>query len=130
MTRPRDKEELFISICRILETKRLYLNENLTLDTLASEVLSNRTYVTRAIGMKSLNFAQLVNSMRARYAIDYIMRGDCRGVNLVEIAEESGFASVRTMNRYIKQSTGVSACALRCRLYGPGRTGNIKAQPL
>lgn len=127
MTRPRDKEEIFLSVCRVLETKRLFLDENLSLDTLASEVMSNRTYVTKAISMKSLSFAQLVNSMRARYAIDYIMREDCRDVNLVEIAEESGFASVRTMNRYIKQSTGVSACALRCRLYGPGRT---KAQPL
>lgn len=123
----RDENVLFEDVCRKLEEKKLYLSEDFTLEMLASEVASNRTYVTRALKSNSLNFCGLVNSLRARHAIDLILRGDCRGVRLVEIAEASGFASTRTMNRYIKRSAGVSACALRYRLYGPGRSST--AQP-
>ena len=123
----KNLDELYESLCMLLETRRLYLDENLSLDGLSQELSSNRTYVSRAMSMKSVSFSQLVNSFRARHAIDLIMKEDCRSVKLVEIAEASGFSSLRTMNRYVKQSAGVSACALRCRLYGPGRT---TVQPL
>ena len=114
-----DMDELYSRICHVVADEGLYLEERLSLDRLAREVSSNRTYVTRALGAKSVTFNQLVNSFRARHAIDYIMSRDCRGVSLIEIAEASGFSSCRTMNRYVKQSAGFSACALISRLYGP-----------
>ncbi|MBQ0025307.1 MAG: hypothetical protein KBT00_06265 [Bacteroidales bacterium] len=120
---------LYERLCRLLEEERLYLRPQLKVEDIARAAASNRTYISAALRSKSVTLPELVNSYRARYALDIIIRSDCRDLPVEELAELSGFNSARTMNRYIKKSAGVSAGALRYRLYGPGRKVP-KVQPL
>jgi AraC-like DNA-binding protein len=101
---------------QLMLEKQLFLQPDLTRDQLAREVLTNRTYITRALKGRGLNFSQFVNSFRADYAIGLMTGEAYRDAAPVEIAEMSGFSSVDTMNRYIKKSAGLTACALQKRL--------------
>lgn len=114
-----DMNRLYREICSKIIDRELFLTAGLTVEDIAREVNSNRTYVTRAIRCRCITFPQLVNSIRAAYAIDLIRDGKCRDVSVLDIALMSGFNSVRTMNRYVRKSAGETAHALRLRLFGP-----------
>ena len=103
---------------RVMQEKQLYLRRDLTRDDLARAVLTNRTYITRALRCRGLNFSRFVNSFRAMHAIDLMMDGPYADASPADIAELSGFSSTDTMNRYIKKSAGTTACALKERMAG------------
>lgn len=109
-------EDLYVRMLRVMARKRLYLNKKCSREGLARELLTNRTYVSRALNARGMNFARFVNSFRAEHAIGLLARFDLADVPLEDIAEMSGFSSVDKMNAYVKKSAGLSACALRKRL--------------
>lgn len=109
-------EEIYRKMQRLMREKRLFLRKGLTRDDLAREVLTNRTYITRALRGRGQNFAQFVNSFRAQYAIELMLSEEYRDTPQADIAEMSGFSHVQTMNRYIKKSAGSTACAMRSRI--------------
>lgn len=113
-----DDDKLYEKMKKLMLSKRLYLRRDLTRDELARELMTNRTYITRALKGRGLNYSQFVNSFRAAHAIDLMARGRYPDAAPEEIALLSGFASVDTMNRYIKKSAGLTACALRERMAG------------
>lgn len=98
--------------------KELFLKKRLTRSDLAREVMTNRTYITRALRGRGLNFAQFVNSFRALRAIELLADPLYEGSSPEEIAILSGFSSVDTMTRYVKKSAGTTACAVRTRIAG------------
>lgn len=100
----------------LMREKRLFLRKRLSRDDVAREVLTNRTYVTRALKGRGMNFSQFVNAYRAQYAIELMLSEKYRALPPSDIAEMSGFSHVDTMNRYIKKSAGSTACALRIRV--------------
>jgi AraC-like DNA-binding protein len=109
-------EDLYVRMLRVMARKRLYLNKKCSREGLARELMTNRTYVSRALNARGMNFARFVNSFRAEHAIELLARFDMAAVPLEDIAEMSGFTSVDKMNEYVKKSAGLSACALRKRL--------------
>ena len=111
-------EEIYEKMTQLMLEKRLFLRKQLTREDVAREVLANRTYVTRALRGKGLNFSQFVNAFRAQYAIGLLFDPRYRDARPFDIAELSGFSSVETMNRYIKKSAGSTACAVRERIRG------------
>ena len=113
-----DDREIYGKMTRAMQEKQLFLRRDLTRDDLAREVLTNRTYVSRALRVRGLSFPQFVNSFRAMYAIDLMSGGPYADASPADIAELSGFSSLDTMNRYIKKSAGTTACALKVRMAG------------
>lgn len=113
-----DTDEIYEKMKRLMLERQLYLRQDLTRDCLAREVLTNRTYITRALKGRGLNFPQFVNSFRAAHAIELMASGSCPEASPEDIALLSGFSSADTMNRYIKKSAGLTACALRARMAG------------
>ena len=113
-----DTDEIYEKMKRLMLERRLYLRQDLTRDCLAREVLTNRTYITRALKGRGLNYPQFVNSFRAAHAIELMASGSCPDASPEDIALLSGFSSADTMNRYIKKSAGLTACALRARMAG------------
>lgn len=103
----------------LMQEKMLFLRKDLTRDEMAREVMTNRTYISRALQGRGLNFAQFVNSFRAQYAIELMLSEEYRDLPPADIAELSGFSHVATMNRYIKKSAGTTACAMREKVFGP-----------
>ena len=102
----------------LMREKKLFLQRHLTREDMAREVLTNRTYITRALKGRGLNFSQFVNAYRAQYAIDLMLDGKHADMPPADIAEMSGFSHVSTMNRYIKKSAGLTACAMREQIFG------------
>ena len=104
---------------QLMQEKKLFLRKDLTRDEMAREVMTNRTYITRALKGRGLNFSQFVNSFRTQYAIELMLDRAHRDTPPADIAELSGFSHLATMNRYIKKSAGSTACAMRERIFGP-----------
>lgn len=100
-----------------------FLREDFCREDLAREMKTNRTYLTIALRVRHMTFNQFVNSYRAQYAIGLILNESYLSVE--DIAFRSGFSSARAMNRYIKQSAGLSAHALRYRIFGE----SVRVQP-
>lgn len=117
MPHRRRKESLIEYISRTVESEKLFLDRNLTLESLALTIASNRDYVSKAINSTGLNFSRFINAMRTSYAIDLLLKKNSRDVPVADIAEMAGFATTRKMNVCIKQCTGVTAGALRKRVF-------------
>ncbi len=82
---------------RVMEEKSLYLNPNLTLEQLAREVWSNRTYVSRALRLRrGVSFREYVCRFRMQYARKL---GNRMGYGRSDLAVRCGFNSVRAFNR-------------------------------
>ena len=65
-------KELFDRIQRFFEEEKPYLNGNLTINDVVSEVFSNKVYISRAISQfTGRNFCQYVNYHRVMYIMDY-----------------------------------------------------------
>jgi len=112
--------DLYETLLRLMTQKQLYLDKKCSREDLARALLTNRTYVSRALNARGMNFAQFVNSFRAAHAIGLLARPDLAGVPLEDIAEMSGFSTADQMSRYVKKSAGMSACALRKRFSTKG----------
>lgn len=85
----------------IVIDKKLFLDRDLTLEKLAKEVGSNRTYISKALSFdKEINFNVYVNSFRLQYAGKIIMD---KWLPLEEIAILSGFRTDRTFYRALKE---------------------------
>lgn len=112
-------EELFDRMERTLTRKRLYLDNKLSIKDVAREAASNRTYVTRVLSAKGLNFKSYINSFRIQYAIELMGNDESRNLKVGDIAERSGFASERAMNYYLVKTMGVTACMFRKRRLSP-----------
>lgn len=116
MRRKLSADALYAKMKKTMVRKRLFLRKGLTRDEVARELNTNRTYVTRALKGRGLNFAQFVNSYRAQYAIGLMLSKKYAETPLADIAEMSGFSHVETLNRYLKKSAGSTACAFRERI--------------
>jgi len=113
-----DNRCLIKEIMQVIEKKRLFVNPNLSIEDVAREVNSNRTYVGRAIRDLGMCYPAFINNYRAMNAISLLLGKRNLTIPLGDIAEMSGFSNVRQMNLYIKKSVGQTAGALRVRVFG------------
>ncbi|MHC1780474.1 MAG: helix-turn-helix domain-containing protein [Bacteroidales bacterium] len=103
---------------RLLDSKKLFLNENFSIDTLAREVGTNRTYLSRSIKhCRQENFAGYINRIKIEHAkrlINERTEGICRKrqskqpLDLEDIAIASGFGSRRSFVRCFRQIEGIT----------------------
>ena len=109
-------DEIYAKMKQLMTERCLFLRKDLTRDQMAREVMTNRTYITRALKGRGLNFSQFVNAYRAQYALELMLDERYRDAPPADIAEMSGFSHVATMNRYLKKSAGSTACAFKVRV--------------
>ena len=88
----------------------------MNLKNLAMEVGSNRTYISKALRYKGLNYHRYMNSFRILYALGLMARNERRKMNYEEIAENSGFSGCKSMNRNFMSSFGMCADAIHKRI--------------
>ena len=93
-----------------MEQEQLYLNPRLSLREVATAIGSNMTYLSLYLN-RSLNipFYDYVNRYRVEEACRILsqMSGGER-INMTEVAQQSGFNSISTFNRYFKKTKGVT----------------------
>lgn len=85
-----------------MRERRLYLNSSLTLDKLAREIGSNRTYLSKALSeKKGMNYRSYLNEYRVKYAKELLCSKD---YTLLDIAIVSGFKNEKTFYNALVQS--------------------------
>ncbi|HBG24276.1 MAG: hypothetical protein A2X17_01300 [Bacteroidetes bacterium GWF2_41_61] len=116
----------FIEIVRksdeLLNIKQLFLDQNFKIETLAREIGTNRTYLSRSIRyIKKENFAGYINGKRVEYAKSIIIKKsnspssatDEPAMSTEDFAIASGFGCKRTFVRTFKQREGVTPSQYR-----------------
>lgn len=98
------------TIIDLLETEKIYLNPELTLDIMTERTglfPSQRLSQTISKHGKT-NFNGLINRYRIEEMKQALLDRNLREKSILEIAFQSGFNSKATFNRVFKQSTGIS----------------------
>lgn len=87
---------------RVMREKKLYLNSSLTLDKLAREIGSNRTYLSKALSeKKGKNYRSYLNEFRVQYAKEQLCK---KNYTLLDLAIISGFKNEKTFYNALVQS--------------------------
>lgn len=99
-------KELFIRIEQTMRKEKFFKLKNITLDTLAQKLSSNRSYVSKAINtFAGVSFYQYVNSYRIREAANIISSPD-NDIPFKQLADELGYNSVSVFGQAFKKETG------------------------
>ncbi len=89
------------------ERSKSFIRKKYTLTTLAKELKTNSTYLSRVINMeKSTNFANYLNNLKVDYAIRRLTN-DCRfrSYTIKAIAKECGFNNHQTFSKAFYKKT-------------------------
>lgn len=99
-------KDLFIKIEQTMLKEKFFKQKNITLDTLAQKINSNRSYVSKAINtFAGVSFYQYVNSHRIREAANIISAPDS-DIPLKQLADELGYNSVSVFGQAFKKEIG------------------------
>ncbi len=106
----------------VLERELLFLNSDLSIDTMARKVGTNRTYLSNSIKLiRNQSFTDYINTKRVDYAKRIIEdhtvcgnRGEGKfGSSIEDFATASGFGSKRSFVRCFKEREGVTPTQYR-----------------
>lgn len=94
------EEQLYNSAKKLVESKKLYLNSELTLDELAKEIGTNRASLSAAINHCSkYNFNQWINKYRVNHIVEHISEVK----NFQTFYKSAGFNAYNTFNTCFKE---------------------------
>ena len=96
---------LYITVLRRIESEKLYLNPEFSLQVMSELVNRRQRYVSQALSeVGKTSFPNLVNNFRINEARRLI--ADNPNITVIEIMEKTGFGSRQNFNRSFKQATG------------------------
>ncbi len=97
----------------MMDKRQVFLDSNLTLEMLAKEIGTNRTYVSRVFNQrKNMGFEAYLNKMRLKYAASIAFRG----LEVEDLAVECGFPSLRSFYKSLLEA-GNDECYLLKKKY-------------
>ena len=100
-----EQKYLLDKILVLFHEKKIYLNSSLTIQDVAQEVGTNRTYISTIINQQfNQNFCNFVNSYRVDELENVIFRYP--EFNSILLAETCGFGSVDSLKRAVLARTG------------------------
>ncbi len=107
-------EALKEQLLQILETKKPYLNDSISLSDLADELGITDKKLSELLNQYlDTNFYNLINDYRVREVKQKLSEEDSKKYTLLSIAYECGFPSKTSFNRVFKQKTGLSPSQYR-----------------
>jgi YesN/AraC family two-component response regulator len=90
-----------------LKTEKIYTNPDLSIQDLALEIGTNRTYISSTINtFYNQNFCSYINKYRFLELADNITKD--KNCSHKELASKCGFGSIDSMKRTVKINTGLS----------------------
>lgn len=90
----KEKEFILTSLIELLETKHVYLNPEINLNSVSRSLNTPRQYISQIIGERmNTTFNDLINKYRVETFVKRIEKGDHRKYNLLALAFDSGFNS-------------------------------------
>ncbi len=91
------------------ENKNGFLDKEIDQNSLAKELDTNSTYLSRIINSyKKQSFSNYIKDLRVTYAINYIKRNPSvvKTKSMIQLAESFGFNSIDVFNRAFKSKVG------------------------
>ena len=90
-------------IIKLIESNKMYLQQDLRVTDIAIKLSTNRTYVSQAINQRmGYSFSDFVNNYRIEFAIEKLSIPKNSKYTIEAIAEDSGFSNVTSLNRAFK----------------------------
>lgn len=112
-----DKEnsaKLFHRIKELFNSEDIYLNDNLTLNTVSKKLNVKSREISQAINENTQqNFYDFVNQYRIEKAQILLKNSDYKKAKIATIAYDSGFGNVTSFNLAFKKKTGLTPSAYR-----------------
>lgn len=103
-----DIEQKLHTLC---EAKMLYLNPDITLETLSLRLAINRTYLSMYFRSRNMSYYQYINTLRAEYA--FRLMQDNPHLSIREVSEQSGFRSQTTFRKVFQEVMGCLPSEMR-----------------
>lgn len=98
-------KRVFRRVEEIMQEGKPYLNESYRLETLAAEVYTNKSYLSKSINMMTgQNFCQFINTYRVRYSKELMAAN--KDLRISEISAMSGFHSSVSFGMAFKLNFG------------------------
>ena len=102
------ERELIVRLQKYMSDQKPYLNRKISIDELAKQLSTNRTYLSRAINHQlDTSFPNYINKYRIRESIILIIEGYALGHTMEALAKEVGFASSTVFITAFKKHTGI-----------------------
>ncbi|MDI5886896.1 helix-turn-helix domain-containing protein [Flavobacterium yafengii] len=94
-------------IATLIQTEKLYKNQELTLNDLAKKLETNAAVISKTINQGfQMNFNDCINNYRIEAVKNSFTNGEQKKSTLLGIAFDNGFNSKATFNRSFKKNTG------------------------
>ena len=101
------KATLMEQVLDIMDNCKYYLKTDISLNSLADELGTNRTYLSALINKEfNCTFRELITKKRIEYAKSYMLANPKS--TITEVAEASGFANISQFSRKFKEAEGIS----------------------
>ena len=103
---PREDGKVHLSLEELMEEKRLYLDKSLNRENAAALMGVSPGEFSRMLGerMPGMSFPDYIKSLRVRHALELLReRPD---ISITDLADQSGFYTVRTLQRSFLAITG------------------------
>ena len=106
-----------------LETDKNFSRREITLDTVAKELNTNREYLSRAISEQNLRFPDLINKYRVEEVIAILSdpNNHSNKYNLAVIGNQAGFNSNSVFIEAFRKQTGMNPAQFRENIENPAR---------
>lgn len=101
---PKSIAEDILEKLKLMEKKEIFLDSSITLSSLAKDLKTNSTYLSKTINYyHNKNFSQFINELRIKYAVERLkMDSKFKKYTILEIAKQSGFKSAETFSKLFK----------------------------
>ncbi len=110
----KEATAVFVQITNALDTSKLFLDPNLTLQSLANEIGATTHEVSFCINSETgENFATFIGSFRVNEAKRLLATKTNSDYSIQQIALQAGFSSKSTFNRIFKKITGKTPSQFR-----------------
>lgn len=102
-------QTLLNELLELMESKKVFLQNDLSLDDLAKQLNTNRTYISQIINDNfNTNFSNFVNDYRVKEAKEIFLHSSHKYLTIEAIAQKVGFNSKSSFNTAFKKFTGLT----------------------
>jgi len=113
-TADKKREESYQQLCRLIEDERLYADPQLSRDTLAEKLGTNRTYLSKLINdVAGKNYSQFINSYRIQEAVRLLSDPSNEDYPLKQLCFDLGFTSLSTFYKTFTETVGIPPSVYR-----------------
>ncbi len=123
---PDKLDRLYLQLIQIMEEQHIYRDSSLTLEKLSSILSTNRTYLSKAIRLKTgMSYSAFINELRLNESIRILSSSSSPEV-VKSVANAVGFYNQSTFYRLFKQKTNLSPAQFRQQSYNLEQRGQYE----